>query len=125
MHDWYRNIRKLRPQQSFKKIRIYNEHGAPLMPHQEFRSLVSHFNNLFRDTTFDLQSSALTALAFTQADLEEGFFRLPIPKALAPDGFPAVVWKYFAPDLAAVVYPAIHHAWVSQHGVPPTRRSIG
>lgn len=98
---------------------MYDEHGAPLMPHQELRSLVSHFSNLFGDATFDLQSSALTVLPFTQAALEEGFSRLPITKALAP------VWKYFAPDLATVVYPVIHHAWVSQHGVPPTRWSTG
>ena len=119
MHDWYRNIRKLCPKQPYRKIQIFDEYGAPLMPHQELRSLVHHFRTLFIDDTFELQPSALTALPFTQADLEAGLEPLPVTRALGPDGFPALVWKYFASDIATVVYPAIHQAWVLQQGIPP------
>lgn len=46
-------------------------------------------------------------------------------RALAPDAFPALVWKCFASDIAAVVYPAIHHTWVLQMGILPIQWSTG
>ena len=107
MHEWYRNIRKLCPKQPFRKIQMFDKFGAPLLPHQELDALIDHFGNLFSDENFNLPPAPLTTIPFTQAQVAVGLSRLQITKALAPDGLPAIVWQFFAQDIASVVFPAI------------------
>ena len=122
MHEWNRNIRKFYSKQPDKKVQIYYKHGAPLFPHQEFVALIDHFNTLFRDDVFHTHTPLLRRWPFSQADIETGLSQLPIIKALAPDGFQAVVWQYFAED---IIFPAIEYAWTQQIGTPPAHWSTG
>ena len=118
IHEWYRSIRKLCPKQPFRRIQMHDHYGAPIIPRQELDSLIAHFGQLFIDVDFDLTPQPLSCLPFTQDDLACDLSRLPSTKALAPDGFPAVVWQYFAHTLASIVYQAAAHAWVDFDGTP-------
>ena len=124
MHDWYRNIRKFCPKQPFRKIQLHDKFGAPLLPHQELVALVDHFGTMFHDENFELAPVPLNTIPFTQDQVALGLSKLPVTKALAPDGMPGMVWRFFAHDIAAVVYPAIQCAW-TQTGIPPTRWATG
>ena len=104
---------------------MHDRYGAPMTPRQELDSLIAHFGQLFTDADFDLTPQPLSCLPFTQDDLTDGLSRLPSTKALAPDGFPAVVWRHFAHALAPIVYQAATHAWVNSEGSPPTHWSMG
>ena len=124
MHDWYRNIRKLCPKQPSRKIQLHDRFGAPLLPHQELAVLVDHFGTMFHDEHFELAPAPLNSIPFTQDQVAMGLSKLPATKALAPDGMPGLIWKVFAHDIAAVVYPAIECAW-TQSGIPPSRWATG
>ena len=119
IHEWYRNIRKFCPKQPFRRIQMHDQFGAPMTPRQELDSLIAHFSQLFTDPDFDLQPHPLSRIPFTQDDLAAELYRLPTTKALAPDGFPAVVWRHFAHEIAPIVYQAVQqcldrHRWHSR-----------
>lgn len=65
MHEWYRNIRRLCPKQPFRRIQMHDPHGAPMIPYQEFVSLIDYFGMLFRDDAFDFAPQPLSRLPFT------------------------------------------------------------
>ena len=86
IHEWYRNIRKLCPNQPFRRIQMHDHYGVPMIPHQELDSLIAHFGQLFIDVDFDLTPQPLSCFPFTQDDLAYDLSRLPSTKALAPNG---------------------------------------
>ena len=126
MHDWYKRVRTLCPKQKFRRIQMYDLHGAPLSQAQEFERLTTYFQDLFKDTQAPISTPpALTDLPFTEADVLNELRHLPVTKALAPDGFPALIWRHFADILTPVVFPCIQHAWCSTQSQPPPHWSAG
>ena len=102
LHDWYKRIRILCPKQTFRRIQMFDLHGAPLS--QELERLTQYFQDLFTDSQAPLSiPPALTYLPFTEADVFHELQHLPVTKALAPDGFPALIWRHFAEFLTPVV----------------------
>ena len=68
---------------------------------------------------------ALTSLPFTEADVLHELQHLPVTKALAPDGFPALIWRHFASILTPVMFSCIRHAWCQSQSLPPSHWSAG
>ena len=85
---------------------MFDQYGAPISQEQEFDRLVTYFRTLFIDVHNPLQHPpSLRTLPFTEADVQLELERLSTTKALAPDGFPALIWKHFAQQLAP------HRVW--------------
>ena len=126
LHNWYKRIRTLCPKQTFRRIQMFNLHGAPLSQAQELDRLTQYFQDLFTDSQAPISTPpALTSLPFTEADVLHEFQHLPVTKALAPDGFPALIWRHFADILTPVVFPCISHAWCRTQSLPPSHWSAG
>ena len=68
---------------------------------------------------------ALQALPFTESELLDGFYKLPATKALAPNGFPAIVWKAIAHDLTPILYKSLYDHYCRQNPLPPEHWSAG
>ena len=49
LHDWYKRIRTLCPKHSFRRIQMFDMHGAPLSQAQELERLTQYFQDLFTD----------------------------------------------------------------------------
>ena len=93
---------------------------------QKLARLVEYFQTLFMDVHPPLpHPPPLQTLPFTEEDVQHELERLPITKALAPDGFPALIWKQFAPQLTPIVYACIRPAWTTDPCIPPPRWSTG
>lgn len=90
--DWHRCIRQLSPKQPFRKIQIYDDKGHPLPPGLELQQIVQYFTDLFTDPDFVPMPRPALQVPFTIDNLIVGLNRLPMTKALAPDGLPAIVW---------------------------------
>ena len=126
MHEWYRRVRTLCPKQQHRRIQMFDPTGAPMSQDQEFDRLVEYFQNLFTDVHSPLpHPPPLKTIPFTEEDVQLELERLSITKALAPDGFPALIWKQFAPQLTPIIYACIRQAWTSDPCIPPTRWSTG
>ena len=81
---------------------------------QKLARLVEYFQTLFMDVHPPLpHPPPLQTLPFTEEDVQHELERLPITKALAPDGFPALIWKQFAPQLTPIIYACIRQAWTT------------
>ena len=55
----------------------------------------------------------------------DGFYKLPATKALAPNGFPAIVWKAIAHDLTPILYKSLYDHYCRQNPLPPEHWSAG
>ena len=107
--DWHRRIRQLSPKHPFHRIQFYDDKGHPLPPGQELTKIIEYFDVLFSDSDLTPpHRPALQALPFTESELLDGFCKLPATKALAPNGFPAIVWKAIAHDLTPLLYQSLH-----------------
>ena len=105
---------------------MFDLHGAPMSQAQELERLTQYFQALFTDTQAPIQTPpTVTRLPFTKADVLYELQHLPVTKALAPDGFPALIWRHFATILTPVVFPCIRHAWCCIQSQPPTHWSAG
>ena len=114
MHEWYKRIRTLCPKQPYRRIQMFESSGAPMSQDQELARLVEYFQTLFTDVHPPLpHPPPLQTLPFTEEDVQHELERLPITKALAPDGFPALIWKQFAPQLTPIIYACIRQAWTT------------
>ena len=101
---------------------MFDQYGAPISQEQEFDRFVTYFRTLFIDVHNPLQHPpSLRTLPFTEADVQLELERLSTTKALAPDGFPALIWKHFAQQLAPIVFGSIRQAWTTSPCIPPTR----
>ena len=65
--------------------------------------MIDNFGILFNDEAFHLSIPLLSAIPFVQADVAAGLSKLQIPKALAPEGFPAMIWQYVAKEIYSIV----------------------
>ena len=64
---------------------------------QELERLTQYFQVLFIDAHSPIsQPPAVQQLPFTEADVLQELQHLLVTKALAPDGFPALIWRHFA-----------------------------
>ena len=126
LYAWYKRVRTLCPKQTFRRIQMFDLYGAPISQAQEFERLTQYFQAPFTDTQAPIQTPpAMTRLPFTEADVLYELQYLPVTKALAPDGFPALIWRHFATILTPVVFPYIRHAWCCTQSQPPTHWSAG
>lgn len=102
--DWHRRIRSLCPKQPRQRIQIFDAHGVPLLPKDELARIKSYFDDLYHDPSFHHAAPpGLTHISFIEADIYDQIRRLPMTKALDPDGVPALIWKYFASELTPIV----------------------
>ena len=126
LHDWYKRIRTLCPKHSFRRIQLFDMHGAPLSQAQELARLTQYYQELFTDSQAPIMTPpALNQLPFTEADVLHELQHLLVTKALAPDGFPALIWRHFASILTPVMFPCISHAWCQNQNLPPSHWSAG
>ena len=126
VHEWYKRVRTLCPKQHFRCIQMFDAHEAPMSQEQELDRLINYFQTLFTDVHDPLpHPPAIQDLPFTEADVLQELEQLPATKALAPDGFPALVWRHFASQLSPIVYECIRQAWSAPQCIPPTHWSTG
>ena len=112
LFDWHRRIRSLYPKQPRQRIQMFDTHGAPLLPPAELERIQTYFSDLYNDPTFPPHGPlGLTQLPLTEADLRHQISRLPLTKALAPDGIPALIWKHFATELTPFLYTDVRHSF--------------
>ena len=123
MHEWYRRVRTLCPKQQYRRIQMFDPTGAPMSQDQELDRLVEYFQTLFTD----VHSPFITHhLCRPYRSLRKMYnLNLKDTKALASDGFLALIWKQFAPQLTPIIYACIRQAWTSDPCIPPTRWSTG
>ena len=110
--DFFRRIRTLCPKQRLQCIHIFDSHGQPLSPQQEFDEFVQYFGNQFNDPDFQQPDlPPLQVLPFDEAAVYEALRRMPAAKVVAPPSLPAIVWKVLAPELASSTYHALAYWW--------------
>ena len=84
LHDWYKRIRTLCPKHSFRRIQLFDMHGAPLSQAQELERLTQYYQELFTDSQAPIMTPpALNQLPFTEADVLHELQHLPVTKALS------------------------------------------
>ena len=123
--EWHRHIRQISPKQPFRKIQMYDDYGHPLSPCLELQQIVQYFTDLFADIAFEPPRRPALQVPFTVDELIAGLSRLPMTKALAPEGIPAIVWKEFAPALGPLISRSIENTWNSSDALPPEHWSAG
>ena len=78
MHEWYKRIRTLCPKQHFRRIQMFDAHGAPMSQEQELDRLISYFQTLFTDVHDPLpHPPAIYDLPFTEAGVLRELEHLP------------------------------------------------
>ena len=98
--DWHRRIRQFCSKSKRQKIQLFDRFGAPLTPQQELDQITEFFGQLYCDPNFQSDNPpALTHVPFTEDQIRTQLQGLPMTKALAPDGLPALIWRHFAADL--------------------------
>ena len=104
---------------------MYDDHSHPLSRGLEIQQIVQYFTDLFTDSAFEPPHRPELQVPFTVDELIAGLIRLPMTKALAPDGLPAIVWKEFAPEFGPLIYRSIENTWNSPDVLPPEHWSAG
>ena len=109
LHDWYKRIRKLCPNQMFRKIQMFDMHGTLMSQSQ------------------DLPNTSRTYLLMhtRRSHILQELQHLPVTKALPPDGFPALIWRHFAHVLIPIFWTCIQQAWCDKINAPPPHWSAG
>lgn len=103
--DWDQCIRSLCPKQLRQRIQMHDQHGAPQTPQEELNRIVAYYGTLYEDLAYSPQQPpALVTLPLIEAQFWDQLRRLPITKALAPDGMPTILWKQFASELSTFIF---------------------
>ena len=104
-HVWYKSINHLCPKGAQRPIHLRDAKGDLLSPADSHQALLKYYRNLYHDPGFTPPSfKPLSQLPFTVQELEQGFARLPLTKALRPDVAPAGAWRVASESMAEQVY---------------------
>ena len=104
-HVWYKSINHLCPKNTCKQIHLRDAKGQLLSPAESHQALMTYYQKLYHDPNFMPPSfQPLSKLPFTVQELERGFARLPLTKALRPDIAPAGTWRIVSAEIAEKVY---------------------
>ena len=118
--DCNRRIRQLCPRHKRQRIQLFDRFGAPLTPQQELDQITAFFGKLYCGPNFQPDNPpALTHVPFTEDQIRTQLQRLPMTKALAPDGLPALIWRHFAADLAPFLWADLETFWCHDCSQPP------
>ena len=104
-HVWYKSINHLCPKGAQRPIHLRDAKGDLLSPADSHQALMKYYRNLYHDPGFTPPSfKPLSQLPVTVQELEQGFARLPLTKALRPDVAPAGAWRVASESMAEQVY---------------------
>ena len=124
--DWHRRIRQLCPKNKGQKIQLFDRFGVPLTPQQELDQITEFFDQLYCDPNFHPNNPpALTHVPFIEDQIRTQLQRLPMTKALAPDGLPALIWRHFVADLAPFLWTDLEMFWCHDCSQPPAHWTTG
>ena len=106
MHEWYKRVRTLCPKQIFRRIQMFDEHGAPLLQAQELDRLIQYFQVLVTDAHEPLpHPPGVSQLPFGEENVLHEFCHISVTKA--------------------IVFRCIEQAWRIHQSTPPPHWSAG